>query len=214
MQPFYLVKALSGAAVSGIATSQTVSSAGTITLNGSTVVGGAAVLDTQRRVVISSQGNDSGTNFTVYGTRQGGNVISETVAGTSAGAAVTTQDFATVTAISTTNSTANTVFVGENTTGSTPWWLVNWHATSPINIGIGVVTSGTVVYSIEYTYDDVTGTYPNPSFTFPQTFILSLLSALSAKADSNMVTPVGAIRLTVLSGTGSATATIIQSSIG
>src|SRR5258708_3372590 len=61
------------------------------------VIGGVATLDTQRRIIVTSGGNDTGITFTIFGAGDNGVPISETVTGaTSAASAQTNQDFKTV----------------------------------------------------------------------------------------------------------------------
>lgn len=211
MRPVVLGKTLQAASVNGIAQSQSLAGAGSFTLNGSAVSGGVATLDTQRRVLITSAGNDSGISFTVFGTNQGGNAIEETVAGANAGAAATNQDFLTVTQVASSGATASTVQVGTDSVGSTPWALVDPHVT-PCNLGLGVVVSGTVTYSVEYSYDDITGLAPG---SFPNVFPLAALASKTANADASITWPIRAVRLTLNSSTppGAATLTAIQAGI-
>lgn len=83
---------------------------------------------------------------------------------------------------------------------------------NPFNVGMGVVVSGTVTYSVQHTFDDVfaaafdasTATwYDHPS-----------LDDLAANADGNYAFPVTAIRLNVTAGTGTATLTLVQAGLG
>lgn len=78
----------------------------------------------------------------------------------------------------------------------------------PFNIGIGVVVSGTVNYTIQHTFDDVF----NPAVT-PVWFSHPTLAALSANADGNYAFAVRGIKVVVNSGAGTATATIIQAGL-
>lgn len=91
--------------------------------------------------------------------------------------------------------------------GSSAVAPMNLHAT-PFNIGIGVVVSGTVTYSIQHTFDDVFNAAVTPTW-----FTNSSLSGLSANADGNYAFPVTGIKVLVTAGTGTATATIIQAGI-
>ena len=76
---------------------------------------------------------------------------------------------------------------------------------SPFNVGIGVVVTGTVNYTIQHTFDDVQNSAVTPVwFSHPS------LAALAANADGNYAFPVRAIKILVNSGSGTATATIIQ----
>src|SRR5690349_9122021 len=113
-----LTKSLVAAAATGISTSQGPITAGNkFTLNGSKVSGGVATFDSQRRVIITSAGNDSGITFTITGTNDDGNTISEVLTGANATAAVSGLDYLTVTSIVANGTTASTVTAGTNTTG-------------------------------------------------------------------------------------------------
>ena len=75
---------------------------------------------------------------------------------------------------------------------------------NPFNIGFGVVVSGTVNYTIQHTFQDVLAGETPVFFSHPT------LAALAANADGNYAFPVKAIKILVNSGTGTATATIVQ----
>lgn len=100
--------------------------------------------------------------------------------------------------------------------GSTPWTLVNIHA-QPVNQTVAVIVTGTVNYSIEYTYDDIMGA-PNPSswtFVAPAT-PTAWQSTVTGATGSNEVTfndPITAWRVTLNSGSGSLAITGIQAGI-
>jgi hypothetical protein len=79
------------------------------------------------------------------------------------------------------------------------------HYQSPFNVGIGVVVSGTVNYTIQHTYDDV----QNSSVT-PVWFDNATIANKAANFDGGYTLPVRAVKILVNSGTGTATATIIQ----
>lgn len=88
-----------------------------------------------------------------------------------------------------------------------------------MNIGLGVYVNGTVTYSVQYTYDDVTTPplYPNAApgtFTTPIWFNHPTLQNLTTQADASITTPVTAIRLSVTAGTGTAMLVIQQVGIG
>src|SRR6185437_3174379 len=119
MRPVTISKTLAAASANNIALSQSPAGAGNLTLNGAAVAAGVATLDTQRRVLITSAGTDTGITFTVYGGNQSGSAISETVAGGSLGIPVsTTQDFLTVTRVAASGASASTVTVGTSGVGS------------------------------------------------------------------------------------------------
>lgn len=98
---------------------------------------------------------------------------------------------------------------------STPF--VTNQALTPMNIGLGVYVNGTVTYTVQYTYDDVTNQFPNAlpgTFTTPIWFNHPNLQGLSAQADASITTPVTAIRLSVTAGAGTAMLVIQQAGIG
>lgn len=87
--------------------------------------------------------------------------------------------------------------VGITGTGSTAG-IVTDHYISPYNIGFCVVVSGTVNYTVQHTFDG-TNWFNHPD-----------VAAQTANADGNYAFPVLQVRLTVNSGSGTATLTMIQ----
>lgn len=210
-----LTLTLAAASVNGIAISQTIGAAGNLTINGAAASGGVATLDTQRRVLITSAGNDSGINFTVYGTNQSGAAISETVTGANIGAVATRQDFLTVTRVATSGAAAAGVQIGTNGVGSTPWQMFNAQIT-PDEIGFGIGVTGTVNCSVEYTYDAFLAPiaiYKPPVVPIPTPIAHSVLNSITANSDGTIDWPIHAWRLTMNSGTGTAKLTGIQAGI-
>lgn len=192
-----------GAAVAnGIAQSQSRGSAGNLTLNGSLVTGGVAIMDAPRRVIITSAGDDSGITFTITGAgrpqNNGGAAISETIAGADAAAAQTTQDFATVTRISNSAATASTITAGTSDVASGPWVVSSQFQTDFQASLFGHLLSGSPTWQVDYTYDDVFGTWLAPGQTFPIAIPLPTLMAQTTDADGSIAnTTVRAVRLTL-----------------
>jgi hypothetical protein len=86
------------------------------------------------------------------------------------------------------------------------------HYVSPFNVALNVVVSGTITYTVQYTFDDVFA----PGYVASSgnwTSHASLTSQTTTK-DSNIAYPVRGIRLTTSAGTGTATLTIIQAGGG
>jgi len=134
------------------------------TPNGSLVPAGSipAVFDVPRRVIITSAGNDSAISFWIHGTNRGGTVIWELVPGTNAGVAVSANDFATIIGFAATGTTASTVTLGTNGTGSSPWVLDNFLSSNwALSVWCSVV-SGSATYTVEDTPDD-----PNTQLVMP-----------------------------------------------
>lgn len=76
---------------------------------------------------------------------------------------------------------------------------------NPFNIGLGVVVSGTVNYTIQHTFDDVFNSAVTPVW-----FSHPTLTGQTTNQDGNYAFPVRAIKILVNSGAGTATATIVQ----
>ncbi|HTV38606.1 MAG TPA: hypothetical protein VMF12_19410 [Xanthobacteraceae bacterium] len=209
MRSIVLSKTLAAASVNDIAQSQSLGAAGNLALNGSAVSGGVATLDTQRRILITSAGNDSGITFTVFGATDQGTAIQETVTGANAGAVATNQDFAAVTQVSASAATASTVQVGTNNTGSTRWLLTDQHLT-PGNISLGGTVSGSVTYTAEYTYDDFLNLAAG-SFALART--VAGLTNATTSTDAQLGYPVKGVRLTINAGAGAAALTVTQAGI-
>lgn len=200
MHPIVTTVTLAAASTAGIAQSQSLAAAGNLTLNGSLVSGGVATLDAPRRVGITSAGNDSGITFTVTGTarpEQGGVVFSETIKGANASVAQTTQDFATVTQIAASGATASTVEAGTTATGSGAWVPWDTYAVDFQVSCYGTVLSGSPTWTVEYTYDDVFGTWLPPGVPFPRPVSLTALANQTGTADGQITNPVRASRLTL-----------------
>lgn len=95
--------------------------------------------------------------------------------------------------------------VSKTGTGSSSAIVMNTN-TNPFNVGFGVIVSGTVDYTVQHTFDD-------PAVGFTTWFNHPTIAAQIASADGNYAFPVTGIRVTVNSGTGSATLKLIQAGI-
>lgn len=86
------------------------------------------------------------------------------------------------------------------------------HYVSPFNVALSVVVSGTITYTVQYTFDDVFAAGFSPASA---TWVdHPTLTAQTATKDSNIAYPVRGIRLSTSAGTGTATLTIIQAGGG
>lgn len=202
--PFQATLAFAAASANNIAASQSPLTAA-LTLNGSTVSGGVAILDAARRVIVTSGGDDTGISFVIVGTNRNGNALTQTITGANGAAATTTQDFKTVTSITPSGSVASTVTAGTSGVGSSQWYSADTFS-NPFNLGIGVVVTGTINFTVEYTYDNVNSPY---TATFPTVFSITALASKSANTDSSLTIPVAAVRLTQNSFTSPGTAKMI-----
>jgi hypothetical protein len=186
-------KALTADSVNAVAHTQTPGAAGNLTLTASPVT-----LDTQRQVLFTFVADESARTFVVYGTKQGGASIQESVTGT-ATTAHTLQNFLTVSRISVDHSTAGALQVGTNTVGSTDWQSIDIMR-QPVNVGFGVTVTGTVNYTIQTTTQDINNLAAGVA---PTAFDLAQFTALTYSTSGGMTTPAAFFRLQINSGTGS-----------
>lgn len=201
-----LSKVLTAASANSIVTSQS----GTANV-GLTIASGT--LDTQRRVLITSAGNDSNKTFRITGTNESGTVVTEALTGGNIAAVASAFDYLTVTSIVPSANTASTVTVGTNTTGSTPWKNLNVHM-APFSVDFETVISGTVTYSVEYTLSPFHVPTNSPlNLSYPINVKTTTISAATAAAAGQLTYPVRGWRLTVTSGTGTVTAEATQAGI-
>lgn len=219
MDPVVITKALVAADATAVCLSQGLAASGNLLINGDDATAGVATLDTQRRIGITSGGNDSGITFTVYGTMGSGVAISETVTGTNAGVASPLQDFLTVTRVSASGAVATTVTVGTTAVGSTAWQVPNRHIT-PFELSVMVdLTSGAATGTIEVAIDEVLApisiysTGFNTAPPVPSPVAWPSLTNVVGAASGVINEPIAGWRLTVTAGSGTLKATGIQAGI-
>lgn len=88
--------------------------------------------------------------------------------------------------------------------GTTDAYVVNTNSTL-VNIGIAVVVSGTVNYTVQHTYDSPAG--------FTTWFNDANLAGKTATAETSINFPITGLQLIVNSGNGTATMTVVQSGL-
>lgn len=82
---------------------------------------------------------------------------------------------------------------------------IDWRENS-FKVGLGIVISGTLTYSVEFTFDDIQDSAITPTW-----FSVSGLSGISTNDSGSIDFPVKAMRLNVTAFTsGNATLTILQ----
>lgn len=89
--------------------------------------------------------------------------------------------------------------------GTTVPFVVNTNVT-PVNIGIGVVVTGTVNYTVQHTYD-------SPSSGFTTWFNDATLIGKTANGETSINFPITGLQMVIISGTGTATMTIVQAGV-
>lgn len=209
MNPVTLTVQFAASVANGIALSQTPAGAGNLTLNGSLVSGGVAVLATgakQRQVIITTTADETGRNFTIYGTNYQGQSISEVLAGVNNAVATSANFYRTVTRIAIDGAAAGALSAGTNGVGASSIVAPDI-AVNPFNIGVGCELTGTANFTVQHTFDDVMNT-PMENLVW---FANSGITGKSASTDGNYAFGVRGIRLLVNSGAGSIVMTLVQS---
>lgn len=214
-RPITTTVTATAAAPTAIATSQIIPSAGNANLNGTLVTAGVARLTNPARVTVASNGNDSGLTITVTGTsrsqQNGGGVLAESFVGSNGGTATSTQDFATVTSVAFSGTSASTITIGTSATASGPWVVWSEFQTNFQVTAYGVATSGTPAWQVDYTYDDVFALLAPGSTTFPIVFQSTIGGSTATAVDGVLQGPIRASRLTL---TSAGSAKLVQTQQG
>lgn len=209
-RPVAVTKALTAASATAIANAQAVAAAGFLTINGALASGGVATLDTQRRVLVTSAGDDRLITFKITGTREGGGSINETVSGSNGSTVATNLDFLTVASVYASGAAAGNVSIGTNATGSSRWIRYDPHLTPPSLSLDAELLSGSGTASVEETYDEFlaapgvqSAVGYQPSTTIPIAVLDAQLQGLTASQQGLVNYPIAGWRLTITAGTGS-----------
>lgn len=138
----------------GLAQAQSTTGAASVTLNGALIVAGGYDSDYPRRLSVTSAGDDSGITFNFTGTDPDNKTLTESLTGTTGGAATTTAYFDTVSSVTTSGATAGNITVGtvdELVTNTIP---LNTYNSEPATVSLEGVT-GTIDVSVEQTFSRV-----------------------------------------------------------
>jgi len=220
-RPITYTKSLAAANAALFAGSQTPVSGTPLTLTGTAA-------DTQRRVLLTYGAEAAPRTLQLVGTSDTGAQIGETLTIPSgAGGTVASQlDYRTVTlALPAGGGWTAAVTLGTNTTGSTPWVLMD-EAISNFNLSLAALLTGSATYSIEFAMESplarvmtesTGGTFaPQPGFP-PAPYSPTAnpnLSGLTATLNpTGWTMPVAAVRTTITAGTGSVRSTFTQAGI-
>lgn len=202
----------------GIATSQTPSGAGSLTLDGALVSGGVGVFPEAQIITVTWAGNDTARTLTVTYKDADGNSQTGTIAGANATTSASTFYAKSISDISIDAASAGALTVGATAasgmvTKSVP---VNWRQ-SPFNMSLTAqLTAGTGTVSAQYTVDAPEDSYTN-GYSNDANWRNTLgLTAVTATDESNIAFPVRAVRgiQTVGSATGTWKFTFMQGQNG
>jgi hypothetical protein len=153
MQPIVkIVGPLAAADADGICLSQTPLAAGALTLDGALVTSGVAIINPPAKVTITTADDESGKTFTITGTDQSGNGISEVITGPDTTTGTSLLTYSTVTSIVVSAATADAITVGNAQSGASPWISLDPWAFPQVAIQCSV--TGSVSYTVQQTLDN------------------------------------------------------------
>lgn len=192
---------LQSASVNAIATSQSGVASTALTLTSSPYT-----LDTPRRIIITSAGDDHLYSVTISGTNWVGIPVTEVLSLTNASAAQSLYDYASITSVVPNHATSS-LQVGTNGVASTvPLFLDRW-GYAPTSIQVDV--TGTVSATVQQTLDDCNGTAGFTAVNWINHPDSNLVN-LSTNVQGNYAYLPQWVRLVLNSGTGSATIKVLQ----
>lgn len=184
--------------------------AGAVTLNGSLVSGGVANLTNAQNVTVTN-GSTETISLTFVGTTFGGVGISETVQLGTAATLTLGNSFLTISGVTASGPSVGNISIGTPGTAVSAW--VRFDSWAPSYISIQATVVGTVNYTIQQTLDDPnspTNPVQPASVTWINSSDSTAVSATSSIQSNYLFAPIFA-RVLLNSGTGSVTATFLQS---
>ena len=114
-----------------------------------TLLAAAASIDPLRQVSVTSAGVDTARVFTITGTDQAGNVISETITGVNATNIEGVKLYASITSITVDDDTAGAITIGWIAEYYTPWYVLSNFDASLLSIQVDI--TGAHTYDLEKT---------------------------------------------------------------
>lgn len=209
------------ASSNSVATSQTPSGSGNLTLTSSSVSFGTS---SAQYVTIISGSNISNRTLTVTGTNIYDQTFSQALTGPNNATVTSTLAFKTVTNVAISGSAAGALTVGNSAYAEGLMYVAD-PAANPFSIGFGtIITSGSPTWTVQHTFDSVmtnanTGGFTGPNttaYTYSSTsntwFNHPIVAAVTANSDGNYAFPVTAIKLT-LSAAGAVKVILMQGGV-
>ena len=128
----------------GISTAAAVGNNAALVIGGALASGGAVTFDQPRNITILSAGNDTSKSFTVGGTDERGDAVTESITGANSDTAVGTQHFATLASITAVGNPAGNVSAGSGTSIAAPMFLGRMRLRGMYAVNTG--TAGTITF--------------------------------------------------------------------
>ena len=182
-----------------------------VATSGSGGPNGAAILDTPRRILITT--NDTTTSFTITGTDVTGNTQSESFI-VSGGSSYSQLDYATVTSVKANQGPTAALTIGTNGIASSPWVFFDEWANTQIFIQIDVV--GNANYTLQFTGDTLNSTMGSVDIPSNMQWLpsndLNVVNSTTSQQTNFLFAPTFA-RILLNSGNGTVTAKFSQPNV-
>ena len=204
---------LASASATNIRTASGVAGAGNLTLNGSLVTAGVAILDTPRRILFTTTADETTKTILLAGTNWADDLISETVTLVNTSTVASVLDYKTVTSAYCSAALTGNLSIGTSAVAGSPWIMFDSWALP--GVGFQCTASGTVNYTVQQTMDDPNSP-TNPIDAASMTWVNcadSAVVAATATQQSNYNFPPIYMRVVLNSGSGSVTLTANQSGV-
>lgn len=202
MRPKHFTLTLKDPDRDGIAAAQQRVGAGTLTLNGVYASGGTVDLTSAHQISLYSAGNLSALTFTVVGTDENDDALTEAITGPNATTVESTGYFKTISSVSVSGTVGTDVEVGTVDEAITPA-LPCSNRFGDVDIGLGIDISGTINAKFQHTFDNILRNGPSTGTWHDH----ATLSSVTANASGNYSYPIMAVRGVVNSFTAGATIT-------
>ena len=128
----------------GISVAAAVGNNANLVLGGALTSGGAVTFDEPRNITILSAGDDSGISFTVTGTDEQGDAVTESITGANAGTATGSTFFTTISQIAAVGNPAGNVSAGSGTSVAAPMFKGRMRLNGLYAVNTG--TAGTITF--------------------------------------------------------------------
>jgi hypothetical protein len=128
----------------GISVAAAVGNNANLVLGGALTSGGAVTFDEPRNITILSAGDDSGISFTVTGTDEQGDAVTESITGANAGTATGSTFFTTISQIAAVGNPAGNVSAGSGTSVAAPMFRGRMRLNGLYAVNTG--TAGTITF--------------------------------------------------------------------
>lgn len=207
MRPKTITLSLETPTLDNICEDQTTGGAADLVIDGTLAVNGVITLDTAHRIDFESAGDIQAVVFTITGTDNQGQPLTDTVTGVNISTVTSSEYFKTITQIAASAAVGTNVSVGTTDEAISQIVPLDFQSTD-FQVGLFATITGTINYTVQHTGNNVLEGDTPVWFNH-----VSLVSQV-VNGDGNYIVPVAATQLVVNSFTDGATINldILQSS--